>query len=309
LCQKLQTTSKRACLVIAGGYDTNVQENIDYYHELKQCVRQHNLSYVDEYAKDEAYDGSSVGLVVFRRSISSEEKVALMQTACSLLYTPANEHFGIVPLESMKHGTPVIAVDSGGPKETVIHGASGYLCNQDSSEFAQHMSHFVDMEAQALGDCSEMTIIGKLQRSALTKSMGQYAYVHVMQQFSFFSYLKNIHAVLNMLMWHGKLETGVNMEELNARIRTVSHELAAKTFVPFDGLSAPSTRAKSGGASTGAASTGYPQDEAFRKLMNSRVGLNPLSSKFVRKFTMSLVDILLYCVVILGVPLIIILYA
>ena len=34
-----------------------------------------------------------------------------------------NEHFGIVPLESMYVGTPVIAVASGGPLETIVPGA------------------------------------------------------------------------------------------------------------------------------------------------------------------------------------------
>jgi len=35
------------------------------------------------------------------------------------------EHFGIVPLEAMSASTPVIAVDSGGPKETVENEKTG----------------------------------------------------------------------------------------------------------------------------------------------------------------------------------------
>jgi Glycosyl transferases group 1 len=38
----------------------------------------------------------------------------------ALLYTPANEHFGIVPVESMSSGLAVLACNSGGPTETVI---------------------------------------------------------------------------------------------------------------------------------------------------------------------------------------------
>ena len=37
------------------------------------------------------------------------------------------EHFGIVPLEAMSVGTPVIAVDSGGPKETVENEETGFF--------------------------------------------------------------------------------------------------------------------------------------------------------------------------------------
>ena len=58
--------------------------------------------------------------VIFRTSISSAERNALLDVSTALLYTPANEHFGIVPLECMQRGTPVIAVNSGGPIETVV---------------------------------------------------------------------------------------------------------------------------------------------------------------------------------------------
>ena len=57
-----------------------------------------------------------------------------MESLC-LLYTPMEEHFGIVPLEAMSVGTPVIAVDSGGPKETVENEETGCLCSSSSKVF------------------------------------------------------------------------------------------------------------------------------------------------------------------------------
>lgn len=77
--------------------------------------------------------------VVFRTSISSEERNALIMQARGLLYTPDREHFGIVPLEAMYLQTPVIAVNSGGPRETVVHGATGYLCEQSADAFGNAM--------------------------------------------------------------------------------------------------------------------------------------------------------------------------
>ena len=44
-----------------------------------------------------------------------------------MLYTPANEHFGIIPCEAMYCGLPVLARDSGGPTETVVEGETGWL--------------------------------------------------------------------------------------------------------------------------------------------------------------------------------------
>jgi alpha-1,3/alpha-1,6-mannosyltransferase len=44
-----------------------------------------------------------------------------------LLYTPTNEHFGIVPVEAMQYGVPVLAANTGGPLETIVEGKTGWL--------------------------------------------------------------------------------------------------------------------------------------------------------------------------------------
>lgn len=52
-----------------------------------------------------------------------------MIASCNVLcYTPEGEHFGIVPVEAMLMSRPVVALDSGGPRETVLHGSTGLLC-------------------------------------------------------------------------------------------------------------------------------------------------------------------------------------
>ena len=60
--------------------------------------------------------------------MSDERRRDLLARSHALVYTPSNEHFGIVPLEAMAAGRPVIAVDSGGPRESVLHGRTGWLC-------------------------------------------------------------------------------------------------------------------------------------------------------------------------------------
>jgi alpha-1,3/alpha-1,6-mannosyltransferase len=61
-------------------------------------------------------------------------KDALLKSARLLVYTPSNEHFGIVPLEAMLAGTPVMAANTGGPLETVVDGVTGWLCPPDDVE-------------------------------------------------------------------------------------------------------------------------------------------------------------------------------
>ncbi|MCK5385627.1 MAG: glycosyltransferase [Gammaproteobacteria bacterium] len=60
--------------------------------------------------------------------VSHEKKVELMQNAAmTVLPVSFNEPFGLVAVESMLCGTPVIALDMGAYKETVTAG--GYVCD------------------------------------------------------------------------------------------------------------------------------------------------------------------------------------
>ena len=67
------------------------------------------------------------GCVRFIRSFSDHDKELLLHRCHSVIYTPSNEHFGIVPIEAMSCGRPVIAAASGGPLETIEHEVTGLL--------------------------------------------------------------------------------------------------------------------------------------------------------------------------------------
>jgi glycosyltransferase involved in cell wall biosynthesis len=57
--------------------------------------------------------------------VSDEELHKLYLNAKALIYPVEDEDFGIVPVEAMGYGLPVIAHRSGGPKETIIDGKTG----------------------------------------------------------------------------------------------------------------------------------------------------------------------------------------
>lgn len=64
--------------------------------------------------------------------VSNEELSKLYANARATVLCSKNEPFGLVPVESMMHGTPVIAHESGGPMETVIDNKTGFLYEQDA---------------------------------------------------------------------------------------------------------------------------------------------------------------------------------
>ena len=78
--------------------------------------------------------------VILVQSFTDAERSALLAAACAVVYTPTNEHFGIVPLEAMAAGRPVLACNSGGPKETVLHGRTGFLAEPQPKAFAAAMA-------------------------------------------------------------------------------------------------------------------------------------------------------------------------
>jgi len=68
--------------------------------------------------------------------ISDDELVQLYNQARLVVYAPYLEPFGLVPLESMSCGTPVVAVNEGGVRESVIQGYTGVLTDRDELAFS-----------------------------------------------------------------------------------------------------------------------------------------------------------------------------
>lgn len=147
-------------LVMAGGYDERVAENVQHYAELRSLT-------------------ASLGLeehVTFLRSFSDHQKVALLSKSTCVLYTPSDEHFGIVPVEAMYMQCPVIAVASGGPLESVADQETGFLCQPTAESFAEAMQRFVDEPElkQRVGRAGRARVLGRFSLQAFTNQLYQY---------------------------------------------------------------------------------------------------------------------------------------
>ncbi|KAK9937839.1 hypothetical protein M0R45_014607 [Rubus argutus] len=126
-----------ASLTIAGGFDNRLRENVEYLEELRSLAEREGVS----------------NQVNFITSCSTAERNALLSQCLCVLYTPKDEHFGIVPLEAMAAHKPVIACNSGGPVETVKNGLTGFLCESNPREFSLAMSKLMQdpQMAQRMG--------------------------------------------------------------------------------------------------------------------------------------------------------------
>ncbi|MHB8168793.1 MAG: glycosyltransferase [Thermoleophilia bacterium] len=87
--------------------------------------------------------------IVFERDPSEEEILAAYASCYCLLFTSPNEAWGMVPLEAMGAGKPVIAVNRGGPVESIISGETGILSEEDPAGFADAMARLAADEQLA----------------------------------------------------------------------------------------------------------------------------------------------------------------
>jgi len=86
------------------------------------------------YSEHDQLIKKSQNKVEFLGQVSDEELVKLYKGAKGFLALSKDEDFGITPVESMLCGTPVIAFNGGGYKETVIDGKTGVLFDDYSVE-------------------------------------------------------------------------------------------------------------------------------------------------------------------------------
>ncbi|KAL8293041.1 hypothetical protein RQP46_000735 [Phenoliferia psychrophenolica] len=123
-------------LVVAGGYDPRLEDNVTTLHRLQTLATSLDLSHHTFSPTPLASSlpsslstptislstPSSLPQVLFLLNMTTSHKALLLSssTTSALLYTPSYEHLGIVPLEAMASGLPVLATSSGGPTETLV---------------------------------------------------------------------------------------------------------------------------------------------------------------------------------------------
>ncbi|KAJ4473881.1 alpha-1,3-mannosyltransferase ALG2 [Lentinula aciculospora] len=147
-------------LVLGGGYDPRLEDNMLTLYSLIDLVsKRHSLSYniitpssSPKAVKIPPLNTTSVNpAVLFLLNFTTAQRTALLTSPSSigLLYTPSNEHFGIVPVEGMICGVPVLACDSGGPVESIVNEPveerTGWLRTPEPTIWAEALHEIVKL--------------------------------------------------------------------------------------------------------------------------------------------------------------------
>jgi glycosyltransferase involved in cell wall biosynthesis len=75
---------------------------------------------------------------------TDQEMLQLSSGSYAIVYPPFNEDWGLVPIEGMALEKPVIAVNRGGPCESVLDGETGLLVDPTPEAFAAAMEKLAD---------------------------------------------------------------------------------------------------------------------------------------------------------------------
>jgi len=127
---------------------------------------------------------------LFLQSITDVQKLYLLQQAQALLYTPTNEHFGIVPVEAMYMHCPVVAVNSGGPTESILDGVTGYLRVPEEKVWTEALVTLMDKSKHEL------------------KVMGQAGHDRVVSLFSLDAFVSQLNSLLVRLQTSSPVSQG-----------------------------------------------------------------------------------------------------
>lgn len=117
--------------------------------------------------------------IIFQRDPTEAELMEAYRSCYCLLFPSLNEDWGLTPLEAMGAGKPVIAVNQGGPKESVVDGETGYLVPAEPAAFAEAMARLA----------ADPELTEKLGRAA-AEWVERYDWSHFVKRFD--AYLESI---------------------------------------------------------------------------------------------------------------------
>jgi len=146
LLRKSNRKYERYELVILGSVQLERKEHVEYLEKLKQM---------------------KIEGVKIITNVNEDKFMELYRNCLCVLFTPINEDFGIIPLEAMSCEKPIIAINEGGPKETIVHGETGYLAN-NVFEISEYMKEL----------CDDMNVVEEMGKMGRKRVLDNFTWKH-----------------------------------------------------------------------------------------------------------------------------------
>lgn len=135
----------------------------DYYRQLVEMSRGNNR-------------------IEFLPKTSEKRLIDLYSNCTAVLYPPINEDYGLVPLEAMASGKPIIAANEGGPRDTILNNRTGMLV--DSPEEMANAMHRVAKDGE---------LAAKLGKAGRQRVAREYSWERFFREFDrYLRYTSNI---------------------------------------------------------------------------------------------------------------------
>lgn len=105
--------------------------------------------------------------------IDDKELIGLYQRAKVTCISAYMEPFGLSSIESQACGTPVVSVNEGGPKETIVEGVTGYTTNRNYEEFFEKVKIAI-INSEKMGKLSRRNAIDNWSWNKTLKPLDKY---------------------------------------------------------------------------------------------------------------------------------------
>lgn len=109
-------------MIVAGGVNA---EKEDYFRKISEMA--------------EEIQGAEV-----RSNVPGAEWKELYRNCYSVVFTAINEDWGIIPIEAGSYEKPIISVNEGGPRESILDGETGFLVDDSPESIADAMEELVE---------------------------------------------------------------------------------------------------------------------------------------------------------------------
>jgi glycosyltransferase involved in cell wall biosynthesis len=151
--------NKKIVLYIAEGGKKNPFKGSEYVEQVVQRYKTRTDilfvsvggSHKDRYQKEN---------ILYIPKLHSKEDLAKIYSSADVLLNPTlAESFGLVVVEAMACGTPVVAFKTGGVPEIIDHEPSGYLARyKDTDQLCKYIEKILSHDASALAQMSHNAI-------------------------------------------------------------------------------------------------------------------------------------------------------